>query len=193
MEDQHFDTRRAPRLDSEERLEELRLDELLKDVAGVRPGMTCVDLGCGTGTFSVVMAEHAGPGGMVYAVDDSAEMLDHLRARRPPGNLKTVHADAGATGLESGIADYCLMAFILHEVRQPERLAAEALRLLKAGGGAMVVEWRSELESPGPPQRIRLSEARMTALLTEAGFVDFSYAVWSGNHYRAMCRKPAAG
>jgi hypothetical protein len=62
---------------------------------------------------------------------------------------------------------------------------AEAFRLTKPGGKAMVVEWRSELESPGPPQRIRLSKVRMDSLFTEAGFGDFEYAVWSPNHYWA--------
>ena len=190
MDERHFDTRRAPLLDREERLREIRPGDLLRGPGGIRPGMTCVDLGCGTGAFSLPMAEYVGDGGTVYAVDDSAEMLDRVRAKRPPSNLRPVHSDAGRTGLDDEIADFCLLAFILHEMGQPMDLVAEAFRLTKPGGRVMAVEWRPELESPGPPRRIRLSAVRLDGLFTEAGFSDLDHAVWSPNHYWAVGSKP---
>ncbi len=190
MHEGHFDTRRAGLLDGEGRLNELRPQQLLRDVAGIAPGMTCVDLGCGTGTFSLPAAALAGETGTVYAVDDSAEMLDHPRARRPPSNLKLVHSDAGQTGLADEISDVCILAFILHEVNEASRLVAEAFRLLRPGGMVMAVEWRSELDSPGPPRKIRLSKVRIEQLLREAGFSSLEYAIWSPNHYWAKACKP---
>lgn len=190
MHEGHFDTRRAGLLDGEGRLNELRPQQLLRDVAGIAPGMTCVDLGCGTGTFSLPAAALAGETGTVYAVDDSAEMLDHLRARRPPSNLKIVHSDTGQTGLADEISDVCILAFILHEVNEASRLVAEAFRLLRPGGMVMAVEWRSELDSPGPPRKIRLSKVRIEQLLREAGFSSLEYAIWSPNHYWAKACKP---
>lgn len=190
MHEGHFDTRRAGLLDGEGRLNELRPQQLLRDVAGIAPGMTCVDLGCGTGTFSLPAAALAGETGTVYAVDDSAEMLDHLRARRPPSNLKLVHSDAGQTGLADEISDVCILAFILHEVNEASRLVAEAFRLLRPGGMVVAVEWRSELDSPGPPRKIRLSKVRIEQLLREAGFSSLEYAIWSPNHYWAKACKP---
>lgn len=190
MHEGHFDTRRAGLLDGEGRLNELRPQQLLRDVAGIAPGMTCVDPGCGTGTFSLPAAALAGETGTVYAVDDSAEMLDHLRARRPPSNLKLVHSDAGQTGLADEISDVCILAFILHEVNEASRLVAEAFRLLRPGGMVMAVEWRSELDSPGPPRKIRLSKVRIEQLLREAGFSSLEYAIWSPNHYWAKACKP---
>ncbi len=186
----HFDTSRAGRLDSEGRLRELRPQQLLRDVAGVVPGMTCVDLGCGTGTFSLPALALVGETGTVYAVDDSAEMLDYLRAKSPSSNLKIVHSDAGRTGLTDEIADFCLLAFILHEVGDARRPVAETLRLLKPGGVVLAVEWQAELESPGPPPKMRLSEAQIRGLLQEVGFAPFEYAIWSPNHYWAKACKP---
>ncbi len=190
MHEGHFDTRRAGLLDGEGRLRELRPQQLLGDVTGVVPGMTCVDLGCGTGTFSLPAVAIVGETGTVYAVDDSAEMLDHLRAKGPPSNLKLVHSDAARTGLADEIADICILAFILHEVKEASRLVAEALRLLRPGGKIVAIEWRSELDSPGPPRTIRLSRARIEELLDEAGFSAFEYADWSANHYWAKVCKP---
>lgn len=191
MHEGHFDTSRAGRLDSEGRLRELRPQQLLQDVAGVAQGMTCVDLGCGTGTFSLPAMTMVGETGTVYAVDDSDEMLDYLRAKGPSPNLKVVHSDAGQTGLIDEIADVCLLAFILHEVDDAKRLADETLRLLKPGGKVVAVEWRSELDSPGPPPRIRLSEAQIRGLFREVGFTAFEYAIWSSSHYWAKALKPS--
>ena len=190
MHEGHFDTSRAGRLDSEGRLRELRPVQLLRDVAGIASGMTCVDLGCGTGTFSLPALALVGETGTVYAVDDSAEMLGYLRAKDPPSNLKVVHSDVGRTDLPDETADVCLLAFILHEVNNARRLAVETLRLLKPGGIILAVEWQAELDSPGPPPKIRLSEAQIKGLLQEAGFSAFEYATWSPNHYWAKACKP---
>jgi predicted methyltransferase len=41
----------------------------LLGLAGLRPGMRCVDLGCGGGEGTFELAELAGPGGFVVGVD----------------------------------------------------------------------------------------------------------------------------
>ncbi len=189
MTEGHFDTKRAPVLDNEERLKELKIDQLLTEVAGLNAGMICVDLGCGTGAFSFPMILQVGEEGIVYAVDDSAEMLDHLRAKNPPPNLQLVHSDAEQTGLDSRIADLCLLAFILHEVKQADTLVAEAFRLLKSEGKLLIVEWKAELDSPGPPRKIRLSKEQVNQLCNQAGFSGFKYIDWSKNHYVTVCNK----
>lgn len=189
MTEAHFDTRRAPLLDNEERLKELKPQQLLTDIAGITRGMTCIDLGCGTGTFSFPMVQCVGNAGVVYAVDDSAEMIERIRAKNPPPNLRLVYRDATQTGLGSQIADFCLLAFILHEVKHPDSLVAEAFRLLKPGCGVMVVEWKAELDSPGPPRRRRLARQHIEQLFKQAGFCRFEYLDWSTNHYVAIGNK----
>ena len=189
MTEGHFNIKRALVLDNEERIKELRPYQLLKDVAGIVNGMTCVDLGCGTGTFSIPMSLCVGNEGVVYAVDDSAEMLAHIRAKNPPPNLILVNRDAEQTGLDDEIADFCLLAFILHEVKQPAHLIAEAFRLLKNGGKVSVVEWKAELASPGPPQNIRLTKVQVQRLFKEFGLSDFRFIDWSNNHYVALGSK----
>lgn len=189
MSEGHFDTKKASLLDNEERLKELKPQQLLRDIAGITEGMTCVDLGCGTGTFSFPMVRCVGDEGIVYAVDDSTKMLKHLHAKNPPPNLKLIHRDAGQTGLSSDIADFCLLAFILHEVEQPHRLMTEAFRLLKPGGKATAVEWKADLDSPGPPRRKRLTRERIEELFRQVGFYRFKYLDWSPNHYVASVSK----
>ena len=189
MTEGHFDTKRARLLDSEERIKELRPQRLLTQLAGITEGMTCIDLGCGTGTFSLPMAYCVGSKGIVYAIDDSAEMLKHIRAKNPPPNLRLVHRDVGQTGLDSQIADFCLLAFILHEVKQPDILMSEVSRLLKPEGKVLVVEWKANLDSPGPPRNIRLSQSHVEQLFKQVDFSRFTYIDWTNNHYVATAVK----
>jgi len=185
MNDGCFDIKHASKLDNEGRLKELRPYELLKEVAGVAVGMVCVDFGSGTGTFALHMASLAGNEGKVYAVDRSVEMHAHIRAKNPPPNLILVERDVLQTGLDNQIADVCLMAFILHEVKQPATLIAEASRLLKPGGKLVAVEWRAELDSPGPPKDKRITSVQIEQLLEQAGLSSVDYREWSVNHYVA--------
>jgi ubiquinone/menaquinone biosynthesis C-methylase UbiE len=191
MTEGHFDTKRARFLDSEERIKEMRPYQLLKDTAGVTSGMTCIDLGCGTGTFSFPMLLCVGSEGIVYAIDDSAEMLERIRAKNPPPNLIVVHGDVSRTGLDNEIADFCLLSSILHEVEQPANLLAEAFRLLKPDGKLLLIEWKADLDSPGPPQIRRLSRENVEQLFKQADFQNFQYIDWSQNHYVTLVSKKA--
>ena len=183
MHDHHFDTKMVSRLENESRIEELKPYDLLRNVAGVSEGMTCVDLGCGTGVFTIPMAEIAGKSGKVYGVDNSAELLEHLRRKKPPANIILINSDVRETGLESGIADFCLLAFILHEVKDPEVLVAEAHRLLKSDGKIIAVDWRADAEGKGPPVSIRLKRTRVQQIFKSCHFKVFQYQDWSVNHY----------
>jgi len=178
------------RLEGEGRIKELKPHDLLKE-AGLKEGMTCVDMGCGTGVFSIPMAEIAGNSGKVYGVDDSSDLLDYLSEKNPPTNLLLIKADVRDTGLESSTADFCLLAFILHEINDHEKLLAEAYRLLKPGGIITVVEWRADRDTKGPPKDIRLSRDDLKQLFNIYKFQGFNYLEWTENHYVATGLKQA--
>lgn len=189
MTDTHFDVSKAARLDNEARIKELRIPELLRDVGKIKGGTVAIDLGAGTGAFALRLAPLLGTKGKVYAVDDSADMLNILKSRNPPPNLNWVKADFTNTGLESGIANFCLAAFILHETKEPQKLLDEAYRLLKPGGHLLVVEWRAELDAPGPPKQIRVSAEKVEAMFRAAGFKEFKSENWTEKHYYGVATK----
>lgn len=186
MADKHFDIKRASLLENQERLAELRIDKLLSDVVEIKEGMTCVDLGAGTGVFSFALANHVGESGFVYLVDDSKEMLDYIRNKKPLENMLLINRDAGDTDLKSEMADICLLAFILHEVDTPDTFISEASRLLKPKGKVLVVEWKAELTPKGPPSEVRIAKDKLMQLFNQSGFADFRYIDWSANHYVAV-------
>ncbi len=49
--------------------------------AGISPGMTVLDIGCGVGDVSMIAAELVGPAGRVLGIDNAAAALPPARAR----------------------------------------------------------------------------------------------------------------
>ncbi|MFC2070341.1 class I SAM-dependent methyltransferase [Chloroflexota bacterium] len=179
----HHNSDRINMLDDEGRRKWLRVDDLIKE-SGVRKGMTCIDLGCGAGALSIPLAAAIGKEGTVYAVDISKEILDRLISRNPPENVKPVNKGAAETGLESAIADYCFIILVLHEV-QPDNTLTEAYRLLKPDGKVIAMEWRTDIETMGPPLNERISPDELEQLFNRAGFINYKYKDWTKGQYIA--------
>jgi len=188
METGRFDTTRGDRLNSPERLKELRPVQVVKEVAGVKPGMTCVDFGSGTGVFAFPMSEAVGAAGLVYAVDNSANMLELIKSKGLPANIRLIQADAAATGLHDECADLCLCVLILHEVDSPERVILEARRVLKPGGKIVIIEWKMDSDW-GPPRSIRLSQEKIELILKQAGIGFDRFIDWSSTCYIVTGKK----
>lgn len=113
-------------------LERLRAEVMALDLGG---GETVLDLGCGTGNLTVLLAGRVGAAGRVWAVDISPAMLE--RAREKLGDnprVEWVRADAGALPIpdESLDAAVCLSAW--PHFRDPRGVAAELHRILRPGG-----------------------------------------------------------
>lgn len=66
-------------------------------VARLRPGMTCIDVGANVGYFTMVMAERAGPGGIVHAFEPNPPIARRLALNAHVNGLKeqvVLHAEA---------------------------------------------------------------------------------------------------
>lgn len=108
--------------------------------SGATPGSRVVDLGCGTGIWSRLLAAR---GYAVTGVDVNEGMLDHARAAA--GGPAYVHAEAHRTGLPAGSAELVTAAQAFHWFPIPASLA-EIDRLLVPGGWACAL-WN--VRTPG--------------------------------------------
>jgi ubiquinone/menaquinone biosynthesis C-methylase UbiE len=99
-------------------------------LAGLRPGMRILDVGCGPGDVSFIAARLVGRTGSVLGVDAAPEMIDLARARASEQGLSAVHfkqAAIDAITLDEPV-DAVIGRLILMHLPNP----AAALRHLRA-------------------------------------------------------------
>lgn len=143
--------------------------ERLRSVLRPEPGERLLEIGVGTGYYSLELAEWVGPEGKLELFDLQQEFLDHvMRAAEERGlhNLLTTQGDATALPHEDASVDAVVLTAVLGEI--PDRLAAlrEIRRVLKPGGRLIVGELfgdphfttRSSLEQLGAEADLALIE-----------------------------------
>lgn len=135
-------------------------------------GMVYVDIGVGTGYFSIPVAERF-KGAKIMGLDKSKEMLDYFLSRVKEKGLNNILA---AVCLESCIpisddyADRINIANVLHELSEPISLLKEAKRILKEDGRLILIDWKAIETEKGPPLHIRIEKEKAKQLLKEVGF-----------------------
>lgn len=108
-----------------------------------RPGDRFLDVGCGTGYLTRVIAPVVGPKGQVTGVDPSAEMIEYAR-RRAPGNCDYQVAEGQALPFPDASFDAVVSSLAVHHIPADARPAAigEMFRVLRPGGRLVVAEFR---------------------------------------------------
>ena len=104
--------------------------------AGVRPGLRCLDLGCGGGEGTFDLAAAVGPGGSVTGVDMDAEKLALARASARERGLANVEFRAGNVNDwdEPDAYDFVYSRFLLQHLARPVDLLRRMWAAVRAGG-----------------------------------------------------------
>ena len=169
-----FDPEERARLDSPERRTEMPPEETLVR-AGIKPGDIFLDIGCGTGYFSLPAARMVGPKGLVYAVDASGVMLAELRSKAASlgvFNIQASQTPQGKLKLPEADATLAFLSDTLHEVEDKKSFLAAVCAALKPCARLAVIEWINKKTPEGPPLKERISEDEMQVLLKKAGFTE---------------------
>jgi len=95
------------------------------------------DLGCGTGTLTLLLAAE---GYAVDGVDFSPEMIRRARAKEPVGRVTFTEADADDPPLEPGVYDVVLCRHVLWAMPDPAVTLRRWIDLLGPGGRVVLVE-----------------------------------------------------
>ncbi len=159
--------------------------------AAAKTGERVLDVGCGCGTTTFMLAKAAGPTGNVTGVDISAPMLAVARSRG--GNVNFLEADA-ATHAFKATHDLVFSRFGVMFFADPVSAFANIRKALAAGGRMAFVCWRafkendwafapyvtakpllpeeppSDPHAPGP--FAFADDVRLKDILAQAGFAD---------------------
>src|SRR6266404_6808453 len=96
----------------------------------LKPGMTVLELGCGTGTFT---RELARSGADVVAIDVSPELLEIARVNCSAPNVQYQIQNAYALSYSEGVFDSVVGSSVLHHLEIKEALR-DIYRVLKPAG-----------------------------------------------------------
>ncbi len=115
----------------------------LRQVLAPQPGERILEIGPGTGYYTLDMADWVGPKGTVEIFDIQREFLDHTMGRaseRELANVVATQGDATDLPFEDDSIDAVVLAAVLGEI--PDRAAAlgEIERVLRPGGRLVVGE-----------------------------------------------------
>jgi ubiquinone/menaquinone biosynthesis C-methylase UbiE len=112
------------------------------DAAGIRAGMEVLEVGCGSGYFTVPAARLVGDEGRLHAIDIHPVAVETVSERVNEsglGNVVVSKTDALETGLPGGSYDLILLFGVIPTPVLPlNRLLPEMHRLLRPGGSMAV-------------------------------------------------------
>jgi ubiquinone/menaquinone biosynthesis C-methylase UbiE len=113
--------------------------------AGLRPGESFVDIGCGPGDVLLAAAERAAPA-PVIGVDANADRLDAVLRRAWRDRHANVRVQAatltglGSTGLPDDAHDHTWTRFFLEYQADPTAIVREMARITRPGGSVTLID-----------------------------------------------------
>ncbi len=134
-----------------------------------------LELGAGSGAFTLALLDVLGERADVVALDRDAGSLrkleDAVARRFPVGSVRSVVADfAQPLPFEPASFDGVLMANSLHFVRDKEPVLRAAIDILKPGGRFLIVEYGSDRGNQWVPWP--MSHATWTGVAARVGLRD---------------------
>src|SRR5207237_4129587 len=105
--------------------------------AGLRPGETVVDLGCGGGLDVFLAAAKVGPGGRAVGIDMTPEMVARARANAAKQDLENVEfhqATIDRLPLADNSVDCVISNCVINLAPDKRAVLREMFRVLKPGG-----------------------------------------------------------
>ncbi|WP_205860668.1 class I SAM-dependent methyltransferase [Phycicoccus sp. HDW14] len=157
------------------------------DAAGVAPGATALDVGCGPGALTGVLVERLGAPS-VTAVDPSEPFVASCRARHPGVDVRVGRAEH--LPVDDAAHDLALAQLVLHFTSDAAAAASEMRRAVRPGGAVAAcvwdfshgmemlrLYWDSALavdpDAPDEARTLRFGRAgEIVELFTAAGLVD---------------------
>jgi ubiquinone/menaquinone biosynthesis C-methylase UbiE len=156
----------------------------LREILDPKPGERILEVGPGTGYYTLEVADWLGSEGAVDILDIQREMLDHTMHRageRGVANITPTEADATAMPYEDGSFDAAYLVTVLGEVPDQDVAVRELARVLRPGGRLVVGELL------GDPHYVTL---RVLRLRGAAAGLHFERRVGSALGYFARFAKP---
>lgn len=171
-------------------------------LSGAQPGGCVLDVGCGDGYFTRVMAERVGPNGTAHGVDISPEAIKSAARLSRQANCSFSVGTAESLDPPEGSFDVVVSALMVHHLEEAARPRAieEMSRVLRPGGHLLLAEFRPPatplgklLAAPFASQAMRHNPVQLLEpMVRDAGFVQTSTGRLRPWVYYVQATKPLA-
>lgn len=146
------------------------LHHRLLETVGLKPGLRCLEIGCGNGSISQWMSRKVGPAGHVVATDIDLQYIKRLRR----SNLEIRQLNILKEKPEAGKYDLITARAVLHHIATPEKAIRNMVQALKPGGILLSIEPDFLAAIAATPPRLR---AFWQAWLRWSQSVDVNYFI----------------
>ncbi len=193
MPEKKFNPQKLNKLNNKERLLDIPPEYIWKKL-NMQPETASifVDIGAGTGFFSIPFVEYTN-GGKILACDISTVMIDWMKdniCEEHPAIVPLL-MEEHSVPLNDDLADLVYMINLHHEIDEPEKLLQESFRLLKDSGKIFIVDWKKEDMSVGPPTSIRYNPEKVKEELLNSGFRNITIYTDLPKHFLVIGEKAA--
>jgi ubiquinone/menaquinone biosynthesis C-methylase UbiE/predicted transcriptional regulator len=154
------------------------VESAIQNILKIAPLGRVLDIGTGTGRMMELFAPDAS---QFVAIDNNSEMLRVARAKltgegmdaQTSARVEIMLGDFNALPLEDASFDTILFHQVLHYAQAPERVIAEAARVLASSGRIMIVDFaahdREELRIVHAHARLGFTDQTITSAFESSG------------------------
>jgi len=191
MDEKKFDSKKLHKLNNPDRLLDI-VPDYIWDKLNIREGegLVLVDIGAGTGFFSIPFLDYS-RNGKVFACDISDTMVEwmeeHISTQYQ--DIFPLKMEEVAVPLEDSAADVVYMINLHHELEDPVEILKESWRVLKNGGAIFIADWKKEDMSEGPPARLRVFPEQVKDQLINGGFKNIRIFDEMKKHFLLVAEK----
>lgn len=185
--------------------------KILLDRIGLRPGMDCLDMGCGAGGVTLRMAEAVQPGGRVTGVDFDEPCLTLARLEANRLGLDIAFQIASVDRFEERSAyDLVYARFLLTHLSEPKSALERMVQAARPGGVVVVedIQFTGHFSYPASPafdRYVRLYQdvvrhkggdsnigPRLLGMFLDAGLIDVELEVIQPTYREGSGKKIAS-